>query len=125
MALSPEASVGTGLACAALVYSIHQAASPSLADIRTIAPDNGDIDGTRKTATWIGLGVVSAISLLTKDMTVFIIGGSAVVACDWWTRHANAYDPQLRTALRRDAIEANNAVMTGSVATDIALPGMS
>lgn len=125
MALPPEASVGTGLACAALVYSIHQAASPSLADIRTISPDNPDIDGTRKTATWIGLGVVSAISLLTKDMTVFIIGGSAVVACDWWTRHANAYDPQIRTALRRDAIEANNAVMTGSVATDVALPGMA
>ena len=125
MALSPEASVGTGLACAALVYSIHQAASPSIADIRVGNPGDAQIDGTRKTATWIGLGVVSAISLLTKDMTVFIIGGSAVIACDWWTRHANEYDASIGTALTRSALEANGAVLAGSVNSQVALQGMS
>lgn len=125
MALSPEASVGTGLACAALVYSIHQAASPSIADIRVGRPGDDQIDGTRKTATWLGLGVVSAISLLTKDMTVFIIGGASVIACDWWTRHANEYDASIGTAIRRDAVEAANSVLNGSVGTQVAVEGMA
>jgi hypothetical protein len=131
MALSPEASVATGLTCAALVYSIHQAASPTIADIRSVPPGQaGDIDSTRKVATWVSLAIVSGISLLTRDMTVWINGGAAVVAVDWWERHAIEFDPQIGTAIRRDALVgdvnlAANSIMVNSIPSQVAVEGMA
>lgn len=93
MALKPEISIGVGLATAAVVWSIYQNATPTIADIRAGAPQDETIDGTRKMAAWTAAGVVAGISLIAKDPTVFVVGGTMVVAVDWWHRHANAVNP--------------------------------
>ena len=91
--LKPEVSLGVGLATATLVYAIHSQATPSIADIRVAQPGDGNIDASRKAASWTAAAVVSAISLMAKDATVFVVGGSMVIAMDWWTRHANMVNP--------------------------------
>jgi len=93
MALKPEVSLGVALATAGVVYSIYSNATPAIADIRVAQPGDETIDSSRKSATWIAAGVVSGISLIAKDPTIFIVGGSMVVAMDWWTRHANEVSP--------------------------------
>lgn len=95
MSLKPEASIGTGLAVAALVIAVYSRAVPSAADVRVGSRDDDDIDAARKGAAWTAAGAVAAISLIAKDATVFVIGGGMVVAIDWWTRHANTNDPAL------------------------------
>jgi hypothetical protein len=98
MGLKPEVSITVGLATAALVWSIYSNATPPLADIRVGEKGDRDIDASRKTASWTAAGAVSAISLIAKDPTVFIIGGAMVVAVDWWTRHANEVEPSIGKA---------------------------
>lgn len=94
MALKPEVSIGTGLGVAGIVFAIYANATPHIADIRAAEPGNQDIDASRKMAAWTSVGVVSAISLIAKDPTVFVVGGGMVVAMDWWHRHANLVNPE-------------------------------
>lgn len=98
MALQPSQSVGIGLATAGLVLAIHSQATPTMADIRVGSPNDDQIDRGERAASWLSVGVVSAISLLTKDPTIFIIGGMATVAMAWWTRHSNALNPLIGMA---------------------------
>lgn len=94
MALRSEVSIGMGLAVAALVYGVYSNVTPNMADIRAAEPGNGDVDSTRKQAAWMSAGVVSGVSLIAKDPTIFVIGGSMVIALDWFHRHANEVDPR-------------------------------
>src|SRR5262245_53324291 len=95
MALPQSASLGVGLATAGLVYAIHSQATPTMADIRVGSPNDPHIDNAERAATVISIGVVSAVSLLAKDPTIFIIGGGMAVIMAWWTRHANTLNPTL------------------------------
>lgn len=99
MPLKPEVSIPVGLATAAVVYGVYQNATPTIADIRAGSPQDETIDGTRKMAAWTAAAAVAGISLIAKDPTVFIIGGSMVVVLDWWHRHANAVNPDTGKAL--------------------------
>jgi hypothetical protein len=93
VALKPEASITVGLATAGVVYGIFAQATPSIADIRVASPNDEHIATSERTATWQAAVVVSGISLIARDPTIFILGGAMVVAMAWWTRHANAVNP--------------------------------
>ena len=92
--LKPDGSIGIGIATGALVYAIYDHSLPPSATIH--ATDAGDInvEAARRKATWTSAGVLSAITLLTKDVNVFILGASVLFALDMHTRHANASNPQ-------------------------------
>jgi hypothetical protein len=89
MALEPSASIGTGLAVAGVVYAIHSNMTPTTADIQALPAGNKDVDKAEKKATWLGIGIVSGISLLAKDPTIFVLGSFAVIGMAFVTRHAN------------------------------------
>lgn len=88
MALRPEVSIGTGLAVAGIVLAIHSQSTPSQADMKGLPAGNSDVDAAERKATWTSIGVVSAVSLLAKDPTVFVIGSGMTVAMAFLTRHA-------------------------------------
>lgn len=92
MALSREISFGTGLATAALVWGIYNSALPSIADARVTPAHDKDLAGTERAASWMAAAAVAGVSLIARDATVFVLGGSMVVALAWWHRHANHYD---------------------------------
>lgn len=94
MALKPEISLPVALATGAVVYGVYSQFTPSVADIAAAPADDTTIDSSRKRATWTAAAIVAAISLLAKDSTVFVLGGSMVVVMDWHTRHANAINPE-------------------------------
>jgi hypothetical protein len=96
--LKPELSVPVAAALSTLVYGIYSQATPSIADIRVGRQNDANIESSRKGAAWAAAGSVAAISLITKDPTVFVVGGGMVILMDWWTRHANAVDPATGTA---------------------------
>lgn len=94
MALKPEASLATGLATGVIVWAVHQNATPTMAEIRTSPEADVDIDSARRQASWTAAAVVAGISLIARDATVFIIGGSLVVILDWWTRYSDTVSPE-------------------------------
>jgi hypothetical protein len=93
MALKPEISIPIALTTGAVVIAVHQMAAPSIADVRTIDPSNRDVNAAERQATWFSLGIVGGISLITKDINVFIIGGTIAVVSAWWKRYSNAFNP--------------------------------
>lgn len=99
MALKPEVSVPVAAATAALVWGIYQNALPPIVDIRTAAPNHPDVSSAEKGAAWTAAAAVAAISLISKDMTVFIVGGGMVVALSWWHNHANMVNPEFGVAV--------------------------
>jgi hypothetical protein len=90
---TPEVSIGVGLAVGTVVYGIYQGALPPVADVRSLDAHNQDVAASERMAGWTAAAVVAGISLLAKDGTVFIIGGSMVIAMSLWHRHANAVNP--------------------------------
>jgi H+/gluconate symporter-like permease len=93
MALAKENSLLLGVAVAAGAWAVHANLTPSLADVRVAAPLDRDVAASERTATGLALGLVTAVSVLAQDATVFIIGGSAVIATAWAYRHANVVNP--------------------------------
>lgn len=97
--LKPEVSLGVGLATAAVVYGVYSTAMPTISDLRTTGENNPDAAAAEKSAGWLSAAVVGGISLIAKDPTVFILGGSMIVALSWWYRHANAVNPEFSMAV--------------------------
>lgn len=93
LGLKPEVSLPVALATAAVVYGIYSNATPTIADIRSVRPNDSTIESSRKFATWTSAAVVAGVSLIAKDPTIFILGGSMVIIMDWATRHGNAVSP--------------------------------
>lgn len=94
MPLKNETSLMVGLATAAGVWGIHQNMLPSIADIRLGPVGDLDIADSERAATITAMALVGGVSLMAKDWTVLIIGGSAAIAMAWLTRHANTVDPR-------------------------------
>lgn len=98
MALKAETSLFVGLTTATIVYGIYQGALPTLADVRTVEPNNTDLQSAEKTATWTAAAVVAGVSLLARDATVFIMGGTMLVALSWLHRYSDQVNPLTKRA---------------------------
>lgn len=99
--LEPKVSLGVGLATAALVWGVYQHALPSLTEHRIAAEDNAHAQAAEKTATWTSAAIVSAVSLIARDPSVFILGGAMVIGLAWWHRHADMVNPDVGLAVAR------------------------
>lgn len=120
MALKPEASVMSGLAVAALVYGIHANFTPSVADIQGLPAGNKDVDVAERKATWVSAGVVSGVSLLAKDPTIFVMGSAMVFAMAFFTRQATWTDTKtglIAPSPGQSAVSANDLAEGPSMQT--------
>lgn len=97
--LKPDTSVIVGVSTAALVGFVYSYGLPNLATVGATAAQDMNIDSGRKRAAWTGAAVVAGLSLLTRDKTVFVIGGVTLIALDWHARHANATPPNSTSAI--------------------------
>jgi hypothetical protein len=93
--LGREGSLAIGAATAAVVWGIYNGALPTIAECRVSDEDDRDLAATERTAAWTAAAVVGGISLIAKDPTVFVIGGSMIVILSWWHRHANQHAPTM------------------------------
>jgi hypothetical protein len=97
--LDSKTSVAVGLGAMGLVWGIYGQVVPKVADLRVSGANDRDAAAAEKAARWASGGAVVALSLITRDATVFILGGSAVVLFSWLHRHANAVDPMTKTPI--------------------------
>lgn len=87
--LKPDAEVSIALATGVMAYASYQVALPAVADIRSLEPNNRDVQSAERVAAWTAAGLVSLIALVTKSPSVFIVGGGVVIATSWTARHAD------------------------------------
>lgn len=88
MALKPEASIMGGIAVAALVFGIHQQATPTQSDLQSLPQGTPDVDKANRAATWLSVVAVSGISLLARDPGIFLIGSAATIGMKVWGDHS-------------------------------------
>jgi hypothetical protein len=91
--LKPEISIPAALALGVAVYGIFQVNLPSITEVRAADLQNQDVMAAERAATWESAGLVSTISLIAKDPTIFLVGGLITIALAWKYRHANAVHP--------------------------------
>jgi hypothetical protein len=94
MALKPETSITIAALSGLMVYGIFNVeVGPSVTDVKSAAPYNSAINGSTRSATLTSIAVVSGISLLAKDPTIFLVGGSVAALLSWKYKHANTVSP--------------------------------
>lgn len=103
MPLRPDLSVAGSLATGGLVLAIYSRMLPNNGDLRTLDAGDDDASVERKQALWTSVGVVSAISLLTKDPTIAVTGYALIVGLDWSVRHAIWVNPDTGSAMGSSA----------------------
>lgn len=118
MALRPEISLLGGLAVGGVVYATYQVMLPPAADVKTVESNNRDIASSERTATWVSAGIVSGISLLTKDPGIFIIGGAFVILLSYVYKHADQVSPLTGKVLGDLKIAVPGSVSTEPVNTN-------
>ncbi len=91
--LKPEGSIVAGIATGALVIAIYQMNVGNVVQIHMTPAHDTNVEASRKKAAIQAVAAVSAVSLLTKDATIFILGGGMIVLLDWHVRHAAAAAP--------------------------------
>jgi hypothetical protein len=92
--LKPDGSIVIAAATAILMTTIYKAGLPDTATMHATDANDLNIAAARKKSTYTAAATLSAITLLTKDVNVFILGGIVLFALDFQARHANASNPQ-------------------------------
>lgn len=105
--LKPDGSIAIGIATMVGVTFIYNSQLPAGAIIHNTNANNENIDASRKKATWTAAGVLSIITLLTRDVNVFILGGVTLAALDFSARHANASNPATQELVAPNGYGAN------------------
>jgi hypothetical protein len=118
MALKPDAEISIALATGVMAFATYQVALPPVADIRSLEPNNKDIQGSERLAAWTAAGLVSLVALLTKSPSVFTVGGLVVIVSSWSARHAD----QVSTVSKKagSLVPAPAAGTEGVVGDDVA-----
>lgn len=91
--LKPDGSIALGIATAVTVYAIYDRSLPDAATMHATDPNDINIEAGRKKATLTAAALLGTITLLTKDVNIFILGGVTLFALDFHARHANASNP--------------------------------
>jgi len=91
--LQPDGSITIGIATAIMVYAIYDRSLPDAATMGATDANDINIEAGRKKATIASAGVLSVVTLLTKDVNVFVLGAVVLFALDMHARHANRSNP--------------------------------
>lgn len=82
-----------GVATGIFVTVVYDRSLPSTAVMHATDAGDMNIEAGRKKAAWTSAAVLSGVTLLTRDVNVFILGAVVLFALDMHTRHANAASP--------------------------------
>lgn len=91
--LKPEGSVLLGGVTVVMVLAVYGKTLPSTAVMHATAANDSNLEASRKKATITAEVLLGALSLITRDANIFILGGLTIVALDFQARHANAAAP--------------------------------
>ena len=92
--LKPESSTVAGLATVGSVFAIYQLNVGPVAQAAASDSNHPVLESSRKKAGYTALAMVAALTLITKDANVGILGGGTIIAMELSYRHAIMAHPQ-------------------------------
>jgi hypothetical protein len=92
--LKPEASTVAGLATVGAVFGVYQLSLGSIAEVAATDPNHPVLNSSRRKAGYTALVLVSALTLITRDANVGILGGGTIIAMELSYRHGIMANPQ-------------------------------
>lgn len=75
------------------VFTIYNGKVGPVADVHATVPGDPNVNAAVKKAGWTALAIVGALTLLTRDLNVLIIGAGAVVLEHTMYLHAEMTNP--------------------------------
>lgn len=109
--LKPEGSVLLGGVTVIMVLAIYGKTLPNTAVMHATGANDSNLESGRKKATITAETILGAISLITRDANVFILGGLTIIALDWHARHANATAPDTGELVSDSTVNRNLSVV--------------
>lgn len=82
-----------GLATAGTVFAVYQLNVGSVATAQATDANHPVLESSRKKAGYTSLAVVGGLSLITKDVNLFILGCGAIIAMEIIYRHGIMANP--------------------------------
>lgn len=76
---APADSMTVSLATAAGVLVIYGSKVGPVADVHATTPGDANINASIKKAGWEALALVTAMTLLSRDLNTLILGGAAII----------------------------------------------
>lgn len=92
--LNPSTSTMAGLATIGAVFAVYQLNVGSVAQATATDANHPIMDSSKKKAGLTALAIVSALTLITKDANVGILGGGSIIAMELAYRVGIMSDPQ-------------------------------
>lgn len=92
--LKPEGSTVAGLATVGAVFGIYQLNLGTAAVVQATEANHPVLESSRKKAGYTALVLVAALTLITKDANVGILGGGTIIALELNYRHGIMANPQ-------------------------------
>jgi hypothetical protein len=119
--LNPPASVGAAIGTMGIVIAIYAITVPNMAEIHATDPHDPNIDRARKKAAITAGVAAGAVSILSKDLNPWILGGGAIIVSDMFVRHANVTSP-VTGAVVADTGYGQTVPNSGQYATQLTQP---
>lgn len=91
--LKPEGSVVAGLATAGSVFAVYQLDVGSVSNAHASDANHPALESSRKKAGWTSFILVSALTLITRDGNVGILGFGTILAMEIHYKHAIMANP--------------------------------
>lgn len=91
--LTPETSVLVGALIAIGVVGIETGAVPNLTDLGAAQQHDETVESARRKAAIQATVLVVGVSLVARDLGVYVIGGLVLVGMDYLVKHQNAVNP--------------------------------
>jgi hypothetical protein len=92
--LKPEGSVVAAVAVVGLVYATYQLDVGPVSGAYVTAANHPALESSRKKAGYTAFSLVAALTLITRDANVGILGFGAIVAMEAHYRHAIMASPE-------------------------------
>ena len=92
--LKPQGSIGIGIATGVLVYAVYDRSLPNMAVMNATPAHDINIEAARKSAALTSAAVLAGVTLLTRDVDVFILGSAVLIGLDWHARIGNSRSPE-------------------------------
>lgn len=91
--LKPEGSITSGIAVAGSVFAIYSLGCGSMAQSHNSDANHNSLVSSRKKCAVTSFLFVSALTLITKDANVGILGYATIIAMDVSYQHSIMADP--------------------------------
>lgn len=111
--LSPEGSIVSGIAVAGSVYAIYNLDVGPVSMAAASSANHPTLESSRKKAGYTSFVLVSALTILTRDANVGILGFASIIAMESHYRHAIMADPvtgRMQPPSETDYTPAENVV---------------